>query len=179
MQEARLEKLKETLKQGYVNFLPNEILLDSRLHASSVKIFCILSAVSFADNFTSFYSQKTLAFLADFSVRTISRAIKELVSCGYIKKQFRLGETSIITLVHKFAQTVTNTIKDKVNKAKEKIKGNKDNNKKGNFKSEKQSTFNNFEQRTYNFDELEKKLLGWDQPKVDQFGVEYSQGLLL
>jgi DnaD/phage-associated family protein len=26
----------------------------------------------------------------------------------------------------------------------------------------KQSTFNNFEQRSYNFDELEKKLLGWE-----------------
>lgn len=30
------------------------------------------------------------------------------------------------------------------------------------FKPNTNSTFNNFEQRTYNFDELEKKLLGWE-----------------
>jgi DnaD/phage-associated family protein len=31
-----------------------------------------------------------------------------------------------------------------------------------NFKPNQNSTFNNFEQRSYNFDELEKKLLGWE-----------------
>jgi DnaD/phage-associated family protein len=31
-----------------------------------------------------------------------------------------------------------------------------------NFKPSQNSTFNNFEQRSYNFDELEKKLLGWE-----------------
>ncbi|MCM0649196.1 DnaD domain protein [Clostridium swellfunianum] len=31
-----------------------------------------------------------------------------------------------------------------------------------NFKPPQNSTFNNFEQRSYNFDELEKKLLGWE-----------------
>ncbi|MCM8711568.1 DnaD domain protein [Clostridium sp. SYSU_GA19001] len=34
--------------------------------------------------------------------------------------------------------------------------------KNNNFRPNPNSTFNNFEQRTYNFDELEKKLLGWE-----------------
>lgn len=36
------------------------------------------------------------------------------------------------------------------------------NKKNNNFKPNTNSTFNNFEQRTYDFDELEKKLLGWE-----------------
>lgn len=36
-----------------------------------------------------------------------------------------------------------------------------------NYKPNANSTFNNFEQRTYNFDELEKKLLGWENSSDD------------
>ncbi|SKA79093.1 DnaD and phage-associated domain-containing protein [Clostridium sp. USBA 49] len=45
--------------------------------------------------------------------------------------------------------------------AKKDIKRN-NTKKNNNFKYNNNSTFNNFEQRTYDFDELEKKLLGWE-----------------
>lgn len=40
----------------------------------------------------------------------------------------------------------------------------------------KTSNFNNFEQRTYDFDDLEKKLLGWDKRTEESTGKEYFQG---
>lgn len=40
---------------------------------------------------------------------------------------------------------------------------NNNNNYNNNNKNSKNSNFNNFEQRTYDFDELERKLLGWDK----------------
>lgn len=181
MLQARWEKLKEILKQGYINFLPNQILLDSRLHASSIKVYALLSAASFSTKFTCFYSQKLLAYLGDLSVKTISRAIKELKLAGYINVQYRKGETCIYTLVHKFAQTVTNNIKNKNESKKEEAKNSFTKNKKnkGFDKKEKPNTFNNFEQRSYDFDSLEKQLLGWETPKENQFGEIFQQALLL
>jgi DNA-binding transcriptional regulator GbsR (MarR family) len=181
-ENAKLDKLKETLKKGYINFLPNEILLDSRLHSSSVKVYCILSMVSFADKCSCHYSQRTLSEIVGLSIKTIGRCLKELTTYNYIKKQFRLGETCIYTLVHKFAQTITNKIKDKAAKAKEFIQNKKDKKNGSNKsfpKSEKPSNFNNYPQREYDFDSLEKQLLGWSQPETTQFNETYQQALLL
>jgi plasmid replication initiation protein len=42
--------------------------------------------------------------------------------------------------------------------------------------NEKVGSFNNYEQRVYDFDELERKLLGWDNSKTDEVtGNEYQQ----
>lgn len=35
--------------------------------------------------------------------------------------------------------------------------------------------FNNYEQRTYDYDDLEKKLLGWDKEEKDNFREEFSE----
>lgn len=50
------------------------------------------------------------------------------------------------------------TVEDIAKKDVKKVNVKRNNN----FRTNTNSTFNNFEQRTYNFDELEKKLLGWE-----------------
>lgn len=44
--------------------------------------------------------------------------------------------------------------------------------------SKKPDHFNDFEQRNYNYDDLEKKLLGWDKPQEDEQGNTYVQSIL-
>lgn len=42
----------------------------------------------------------------------------------------------------------------------------------------KTSVFNDYEQRTYDFDDLEKKLLGWNNNEKDEVGEEYQQSMI-
>lgn len=43
------------------------------------------------------------------------------------------------------------------------------------IKTFKKDSFNDFEQRNYDFDELEKRLLGWDDPKYDEIEEHFQQ----
>lgn len=57
---------------------------------------------------------------------------------------------------------------EKVEKRLLKIKTNTGNTKSPAPYNNKSSTFNNFEQRDYDFEDLERKLLGWDKPDDEQ-----------
>ncbi|MCB2362203.1 replication initiation protein [Clostridium estertheticum] len=46
-------------------------------------------------------------------------------------------------------------------------------------KNSSKGSFNDYEQRCYDFDELEKKLLGWDKAEKDATGEEYKQTKLI
>jgi len=41
---------------------------------------------------------------------------------------------------------------------------------------EKVHNFNDYEQRTYDYNDLEKRLLGWDRETDETTGTEYLQG---
>lgn len=67
-------------------------------------------------------------------------------------------------------EKVLNYIEDYRNKSKkirEQERKKREKNSKNLSKPNKNSTFNNFEQREYDFDNLEKKLLGWEEPEDD------------
>lgn len=164
-------KLKNTLRDSYTAYIPNQIFIDERLHASSIKVFGIINSLCFGSKSDCYPSQALIAFLANISIKTVSRAIKELKICGYIKVQFRKGFSCIYTIIDKFARNVVNTIKNRANSTKEK---------KQDKKQRKQNTWN-YPERNYSndyLDNLEKRLLGWDIQQ-DLNGNLYEQGCIV
>jgi plasmid replication initiation protein len=76
-----------------------------------------------------------------------------------IKEKYKYSETA--PKIDNIVGWVINAIKKDYQPPKSKVKT---------------GDFNNYEQRTYDFDELEKKLLGWDNSETDEAtGNEYQQ----
>ena len=76
-----------------------------------------------------------------------------------IKEKYKYSETA--PKIDNIVGWIINAIKNDYQPPKSKVKT---------------GAFNNYEQRTYDFDELEKKLLGWDNSETDEAtGNEYQQ----
>lgn len=180
-------KLKQTLSEGYNNFLPNSVVLNPNLHSSSIKVYAVLGMLSMGNKTECYPSYRLLSFLTGYSCKTIYRCIKELETNLLIKVRRTLGEVSIYTLVAKFANNVKNAIKSKVEKAKEAIQDKK-NKKNGSNKAfdrnekPKKDNFNNYSQREYSdeyFQYIEAVHNKWTEPQTTQFNEVYQQALLL
>ena len=121
------------------------------------KVCCFLKQVQMAGNEEAqskvVFSKEETQALDSFaeklhcSVRTIQRAIKQLVQAGYIKVKHRFATTNLYSILHKVVNAAVNTVAEK---AKQFKKG---------FEKKEKKSFNNFEPRTYNADELEKQLI--------------------
>jgi len=105
----------------------------------------------YGDKDTICPSIKDLADKLNKSVKTISRNLKILKERGLIASRRRGSISNLYTLAKKNLQIKTekllNNLKSKINKTK--------------F-NKKTSTFCDYEQRDYDFNDLERKLLGWD-----------------
>lgn len=130
--------------------IKNEIMLDPKLSTGSRTLYFILSSYCYADKTECFPSQSTLAKQLGKSIRQIQRYLKELVE----NKIISIKNRGHLTNVYKMLQKVI------INKAVTKVKSTISRVKQS-YKNKKKSNWDNFEQRDYNYEELERKLLGW------------------
>lgn len=152
----------------------NEIL-DLKLSGQTFRLYCLLKSYCFNNKTTCFPSQKTLSERLNKSVRTVQRALKELVTAGLVKVK-RRGSISNIYELNITSVKSTNASKESssVHHELNSFIGNhttyskkEDSNCFGHYTSPKRSnnwnnkkdSFNAFEQRNYNFDALESILL--------------------
>jgi DNA-binding transcriptional regulator YhcF (GntR family) len=154
----------------------NEIL-NLELSGQAFKLYCILKSYCFDNKTSCFPSQKTLAYRLNKSVRTVQRALKELVKFGLVIVKRRGSISNIYELNIKHHKAKDNSkrkvnIHEKLNSLIEKHYNksnyrNSINSNKNNFKNtynnweSKKDSFNDYEQRNYDFNKLEAMLLGY------------------
>lgn len=80
------------------------------------------------------------------------------------------GDINHIEKVYKYSKT--QNVNNIIGFMKDMVKPGK---LKENIKISKSSTFIDYSQRKYDFDDLEKKLLGWDEEEIDPTGKEFRQ----
>ncbi|MCB2340869.1 helix-turn-helix domain-containing protein [Clostridium estertheticum] len=131
--------------------IDNNLIIDTDLPDSAYRLYNLMLSMAYGEKDTCYPSIKYLAEKLNKSVKTIGRNLKILKEKGLIISKRRGSISNIYTLVKKTMQVKTEKL---VNKLKSKFTKPK-------YK-EKRSAFNDYEQREYDFDELEKKLLGWD-----------------
>lgn len=132
--------------------IDNTLIVDSDLTDSAYRLYNLMLSMAYGDKSTIYPSIAYLAEKLNKSLKTIGRNLKILKEKGLIISKRRGSISNIYTLVKKTMQVKTEKL---VNKLKSKFTKPK-------YK-EKRSAFCDYEQREYNFDELEKKLLGWDK----------------
>ena len=128
--------------------IPLEMLEDTNLTGNDFKILCLLMRYQNKDTKQAYPSIEKIATDTGISVATIKRSIKRLHQQNYFsisKKKCASGKYNIYS---DFKYTVAD------NNTKTKSTSNSTNN--------KVIGFNNFKPRDYDYDDLEKKLLGWD-----------------
>ncbi|HEY5562781.1 MAG TPA: helix-turn-helix domain-containing protein [Clostridiaceae bacterium] len=126
--------------------IDNALIIDTDLPDSAYRLYNLMLSMCYGDKDTIYPSIKYLADRLNRSVKTIGRNLRILKEKGLIISRRRGSISNIYTLVKKTLQMKTEKLVKKI-----KSKFNK-----------KTSTFCDYEQRTYDFDELEKKLLGYD-----------------
>ncbi|MBU3098712.1 MULTISPECIES: helix-turn-helix domain-containing protein [Clostridium] len=131
--------------------IDNNLIIDTDLPDSAYRLYNLMLSMAYGEKDTCYPSIKYLAEKLNKSVKTIGRNLKILKEKGLIISRRRGSISNIYTLVKKTMQVKTEKL---VNKLKSKFTKPK--------YAEKRSAFNDYEQRAYDFDELEKKLLGWD-----------------
>jgi len=131
--------------------IDNNLIVDTDLPDSAYRLYNLMLSMCYGDKDTIYPSIKYLADKLNKSVKTISRNLKILKERGLIASRRRGSISNLYTLAKKILQIKTeklvNNLKSKINKTK--------------F-NKKPSTFCDYEQRDYDFDDLERKLLGWD-----------------
>ncbi|MFL0198289.1 helix-turn-helix domain-containing protein [Clostridium sp. WILCCON 0269] len=126
----------------------NDIVI-LRISNRAYRIYSFLNSMCFGKKDKCFPSQSYIAKKLRICVRTIQRGLKELVQAGLIKVKRRGSMSNVYYILDK---VVLNS----------KLK-NKDNSNENNSKGKsKIGSFDNFKPREYDFNDLEKKLLGWD-----------------
>lgn len=131
-------------------------LITTNISNGSYRLATLLLSMCYAEKDACYPSQKYLAKKLNRSVRTIQRYLKELYENNIIAKRRRGHLTNVYTVLVKKAKEVVNRVKEKVNKNKYVKKTNY---------AKKELRFNNFTQRNRSeedWDNLEKKLLGWE-----------------
>lgn len=149
--------------------------ITSYLSDKAFRLYTLLESMSYGDRISCYPSQKYLSVALRCSVRTIQRALTELVNNKLITVRRRGSTSNLYTLVRK-------KINNAVDRLKTALKGkrgvgsdtlkDKDALKQGNSKVhnmqkqknyynyKKSNTFNDYTQRQYDFDKLEQALLG-------------------
>lgn len=127
-------------------------IITSGIKGTTFKIYCLLDSMCYGEKDTCYPSQEYISKQLNVCIRTVQRAIKELVQVGLIKVKHRGSISNLYYILKKVALK---------NKSKEvtKIKNTIDAVKRSYSKS-KTNNFNNFSQRNYNFGNLESMLLG-------------------
>lgn len=146
----------------------NEFIHNNNLSDGAYRLATILSTFRFQNKNGTFNeciaSQSLLSRIMKRSVRSIQRYLRELKTKGYINI-IRRGSTSN---KYEFIKEIKRYIDASIKQAKEKANAHVEylrqtyGYKKAN-KSKNKGNWNNYEQRTYDFDDLERKLLGWDK----------------
>jgi hypothetical protein len=169
MSVFRIQKDKEN---PYV-MLNKEFLNDARLAWKSKGLLAYL--LSLPDDW-QIYEEEITKHSKD-GIKSTRAGIKELIETGYIIRQQTRNEKGkftgyeycvyeVPTVMPKTENGLSENRKPE-NRKRHTTNNNFTNNKKTNNNSTKSSgkkdNFNNFEQRQYDFDDLEKKLLGWDK----------------
>ncbi|MBU3155244.1 helix-turn-helix domain-containing protein [Clostridium estertheticum] len=131
--------------------IDNNLIIDTDLPDSAYRLYNLMLSMAYGEKDTCYPSIKYLAEKLNKSVKTIGRNLKILKEKGLIISKRRGSISNLYTLVKKTMQVKTEKL---VNKLKSKFTKPK--------YAKKRSAFNDYEQREYDFDELEKKLLGWD-----------------
>lgn len=113
-------------------------------------------SICHGDKLECFPSKKTLLEALNRSARTIQRYLKELYDNNIIARKRRGHLTNVYTVLVKKTKDIVNRVKEKVNKNNIQNKY---------LRAARELRFNNFTQREYTedqYNELEKKLLGWE-----------------
>ncbi|MBW9170746.1 helix-turn-helix domain-containing protein [Clostridium estertheticum] len=135
--------------------IDNTLIIDTDLPDSAYRLYNLMLSMAYGEKDTCYPSIKYLAEKLNKSVKTIGRNLKILKEKGLIISKRRGSISNLYTLVKKTMQVKTDKLVNKlVNKLKSKFAKPK--------YVKKPSSFCDYEQREYDFDELEKKLLGWD-----------------
>ena len=129
----------------------NEILTNNKLSVGARTLYSIIASYCYADKNYCFPSQDRLAKdCGKKSTRTIQRYLKELIQANIIKVTRRGHKTNIYTLLQKvIINKAVTKVKESIAKAK------------NTYNNKKYNKFNDYDQREYDWNELEKKLLGW------------------
>ena len=131
--------------------IDNNLIIDADLPDSAYRLYNLMLSMCYGEKDTIYPSIAYLAEKLNKSVKTIGRNLKILKDRGLIISRRRGSISNLYTLVKKTMETKAEKLVNKIKSKFIKPKFNK-----------KPSTFNDYEQRSYDFDELEKKLLGWD-----------------
>lgn len=138
--------------------------ITSYLSDKAFRLYSLLQSMAYGDKIQVYPSQKYLAVALRCSIRTIQRALKELVKAGLISIRRRGSISNIYTLLQKKVQQVVDRTRKAVENfkegTKENINKNKNCNKKYNNYGQNRLDFNDYPQRSYNFTNLESMLLG-------------------
>lgn len=132
--------------------LQYELIEDTNLSSNELRVLLLLMRYQNKDTKQSFPSMQTISEKTGISISTVKKCIKKLSENNYInvsKKFGHSGKHNIYSINSKY--TICNNTNTNV------ININ-------NTLSNKNSKvgFNNFKPRTYDYEDLEKKLLGWD-----------------
>lgn len=132
--------------------IPLEMLEDINLTGNDFKVLCFIMRYRNKDTGESFPSIEKIATDTGISIATVKRTIKKLSDQSYFTISKRDGASGRYNIYSNFKYSITRSsvsIDDKKN-----YSSNKKN---------KILNFCDFEQREYDYEELEKKLLGWDK----------------
>lgn len=176
MLNQKIQEIKERLNKDhkaiqtmkiYSNNVPvNEVIsiigckLPKGIRGASIAVYFALEGHANATCEVN-TSQETLARETGYSREYVNYIIGQLHTIGLIQK-IRRG----LKQVNQYILTVKKNIVEALNELKElyiQIQKDKRQHQQKKYNNGKSSTFNNYEQRTYDFDDLERKLLGWEQ----------------
>ena len=133
-------------------------LITAPISHGAYRLGSYMLSICYGDKLECFPSQKTLSEALNRSVRTIQRYLKELYDNNIISRKRRGHLTNVYTVLVKKAKEIVNRVKDNVSKNKPIIQNEYP-------RAAKELRFNDFTQREYTedqYNELEKKLLGWE-----------------
>lgn len=143
------------MEDNSFTILKNSIIT-SNISNTAFRVYSYLQSKCYGNKNSCFPAQKTIAISLHMSVRSVQRALKELVQAGIIRS-FRRGSTSnLYVLLKNIVKKSVAIVEPNVKKVADTIRKVKN----SFYSSKKTSTFNNFKPRSYNFKNLEKMLLG-------------------
>lgn len=132
--------------------IPLEMLEDINLTGNDFKILCFIMRYKNKDTDEAFPSIEKIATDTGISIATVKRTIKKLSDQNYFTISKRDGASGRYNIYSNFKYSVNKRFISTQDK-----KDYSDN------KKSKVLNFCDFEQREYDYEELERKLLGWDK----------------
>lgn len=151
--------------------LSNELITDNKIDAYQFRIYTYLISLYNEEKQCSFPCMETIASKLGIGLTTVKKGIKRLSELGYItiekKKNINRGNFNIYKnlkhligkVVKAKAKTNSNTFSSK--RCNNNNNANNNNNNKIKYVNVEKIGFNNFTPREYDYEELEKRLLGW------------------